>query len=105
MSPRKTILRELSRAHAQGSTNGAFTRPSSISGFSEQPEKYQKAVNKLLQDRLLEGRKDGEGHMTIALNEHRMGDVRREIRPLWARPTVWVVLVLLVAAVGAGLAS
>lgn len=105
MSPRKTILRELSRAHESGSANASFTRPSSISGFSAQPEKYQKAVNQLLQDRLLEGRKDADGHMTIALNQHRMGDVRRELRPLWARPTVWLVLVLLVAAAGAGLAS
>lgn len=105
MSPRKTILRELSRAHQQAGGNGFFTRPSSITGFSARPDKYQKAVNELLQDRLVEGRKDAEGHMTIALNEHRMGDVRRELRPLWARPALWLVIVLLVAAFGAGLAS
>ena len=90
MSPRKTILRELSRNHESAET---FTRPSAIRGFSEQPEKYQKAVNELLQARLVEGRKDDEGHMTIALNEHRMRDVRREIRPLWASPALWAVLV------------
>jgi len=105
MSPRKTILRELSRTHQQASEGPSFTRPSSIAGFSEQPDKYQKAVNELLQARLVEGRKDTEGHMTIALNQHRMSDVRRELRPLWARPALWVVIVLLVAAMGAGLVS
>lgn len=99
MSPRKTILRELSRA-GSGST---YTRPSSIRGFSDAPEKYQKAVNELLQARLLEGRKDDDGHMTIAINEHRKADVKRELRPIWARPAVWAMLLLVVAAVGAGL--
>ncbi len=91
MSPRKTILRELARNHE------TFTRPSTIRGFSEQPEKYQKAVNELLQARLLEGRKDDDGHMTIALNEHRLRDVHREIRPFWARPSVWAALVIGIA--------
>jgi hypothetical protein len=100
MSPRKTILRELSRSAAGA---GSFTRPASIRGFSEQPDRYQKAVNELLQARLVEGRKDDEGHMTIAINEARRGEVQRELRPFWARPAVWAVLVL-VAAVGAGLA-
>ncbi len=102
MSPRKTILRELSRGEAAaGST---YTRPSSIDGFSEAPEKYQKAVNELLQSRMVEGRKDDEGNMTIALNEHRMPDVKRELRPIWARPAIWVAVILIVVAVGAGLA-
>jgi hypothetical protein len=105
MSPRKTILRELSRAQPHDGEGPSFTRPSSIAGFAEQPDKYQKAVNDLLQARLVEGRRDAQGHMTIALNQHRMSDVRRELRPLWARPTVWVVIVLLVAAMGAGLVS
>ncbi len=48
----------------------------------------------------MEGRKDEEGHMTIALNAHRIEDVRRELRPLWARPTVWA-LVAMVAVLGA----
>lgn len=98
MSPRKTILKELSRSEAGSSPT--YVRPPTIRGFSDQPEKYQKAVNELLQDRLLEGRKDAEGHMTIALNEHRRSDIERELRPIWARPTVWAVLVL-IAALGA----
>lgn len=90
MSPRKTILKELSRA---GSSS--YTRPSQIAGFSGAPEKYQKAVNELLSARLVEGRKDDEGHMTIAINEHRLADVAREIRPIWARPAIWMVVVVL----------
>lgn len=97
MSPRKTILRELSRA---GST---YSRPAAIRGFSDAPDKYQKAVNELLSARLLEGRKDDEGHMTIAINTHRQKDVLREIRPVWARPGVWAVIILLVAVVAVGI--
>ena len=103
MSPRKTILRELSRQYEQ-SSGQVLTRPGEIRGFGKDPEKYQKAVNKLLQDRLIEGRKDGEGHMALALNGHRMGDVQRELRPFWARPALWAVVVLLAVAVGAGFA-
>lgn len=90
MSPRKTILKELSRA--EGPT---YTRPSEITGFSAAPDKYQKAVNELLSDRLLEGRKDDEGRMTIAINEHRRADVAKEIRPIWAHPAVWTLAVVL----------
>ena len=92
MSPRKTILRELSRT---GTEN--YTRPSTIPGFSTAPDKYQKAVNELLQDRLVEGRKDDEGHMAIAINEHRRKEVARELRPVWAHPAVWAAVVVLVA--------
>jgi hypothetical protein len=98
MSPRKTILRELAQ-----SSEASHTRPSAIRGFSEAPDKYQKAVNELLQARLLEGRKDDEGHMTIAINEHRLRDVERELRPIWAHPGVWALLAVLVV-VGARLA-
>jgi len=98
MSPRKTILRELSRAPE--TTGNGYVRPPSIPGFSDDPEKYQKAVNELLKSRMLEGRRDTEGHMTIALNEHYMDDIRKELRPVWAKPTVWAVIVL-VAALGA----
>ncbi len=102
MSPRKTILRELSRTETG---RDAYARPASIRGFQDAPEKYQKAVNELLSDRLLEGRKDEDGHMTIAINEHRLAEVKRELRPVWARPSVWVVIVLIAAvALGAGLA-
>lgn len=103
MSPKKTILRELSRAQEQSAQDGAYRRPSAIRGFSAQPEKYQKAVNELLQARLVEGRKDAEGNMTIAINTHRMQDVKRELRPIWARPAVLAVLVV-VAVLGAALA-
>lgn len=101
MSPRKTILRELARAEAGSGTQ--YVRPSTLPGFAQEPEKYQKAVNELLSDRLLEGRKDDEGHMAIAINQHRRKDVDREIRPVWAHPAVWVALVA-IAAIGAGLA-
>lgn len=50
MSPRRAILKE------PDSTRGR-TRPSLIRGFTTAADKYQKAVNQLLQDRLLEGRK------------------------------------------------
>jgi hypothetical protein len=101
MSPRKTILRELSRAQAR--SGPIHTRPSAIAGFSDNPEKYQKAVNELLQARLVEGRRDDEGHMAISLNERRITEVQRELRPMWARPAVWATIPV-VAAVGAGLA-
>ena len=101
MSPKKTILRQLQRAHERLPAI-PHVRPPTIPGWSEQPERYQQAVNELLQARLVEGRRDGEGHMTIALNEHRRGDVERLLRPLWARPAVWAVLVA-VLALGAGL--
>jgi hypothetical protein len=103
MSPRKTILRALSRQYEQNSDQ-VLTRPADIGGFGKNPEKFQKAVNKLLQDRLIEGRKDHEGHMALALNSHRVGDVRRELRPLWARPSLWAVVILVAVAVGAGFA-
>ena len=98
MSPKKTILRELARTGED-----QYTRPSSIRGFNEAPEKYQKAVNELLRERLLEGRKDEEGHMAIAINAHRRKDVDRHLRPVWAHPALWAA-VLVIAAIGAGLA-
>lgn len=97
MAPRKTILRELARRYEETGGEG-YTRPTEIRGFSDRPEKFQKAVNDLLQARLVEGRKDPEGRMTIAVNEHRIGDVRRELRPIWTRPAAWVAVVVLVAA-------
>lgn len=100
MSPRKTILRELARRY-ESAGDDPFTRPDEISGFSEKPEKYQKAVNELLQARLLEGRKDAEGRMALAVNKARLGDVRKEIRPLWMSPVAWVAaLAILVVAIG-----
>lgn len=101
MSPKKTILKELSRASTGPESRPV--RPSSLPGWSERPEQFQKAVNELLQARLVEGRKDPEGHMAITLNEHRRGDVERMLRPVWARPAVWAAVAALLA-VGAGLA-
>ena len=99
MSPRKTILRELARAESGAGT--AYVRPSTLPGFSKEPEKYQKAVNELLSDRLLEGRKDDEGHMAIAINQHRRKEVEKELKPVWASPILWVALLLAVVAAGA----
>jgi hypothetical protein len=92
MTRKKTILRELSRQHE--ATGGEYTRRGSIPGFSQQPEKYQKAVNELLTARLVSGHKDDDGHMTIALNGGRLKEVKRELRPVWAHPAVWVAVVL-----------
>ena len=92
MTPKKTILRELSRQYE--ATGGEYTRPGAIPGFSQQPERYQKAVNELLSARLVSGHKDEEGHMAIGLNEQRLKEVKRELRPIWAHPAVWVVVVL-----------
>jgi hypothetical protein len=101
MTPKKTILRELSRAYDPSSAS-KHVRPATITGFSAEPERYQKAVNELLQARLIEGRRDDEGHMAIALNAGRMDDVRRHLRPAWAHPAFWMTAILL-GAVGAGL--
>ena len=89
MSPRKTILRELDQLHSdQGS--GRYARPSAIPGFGKQPSKYHRAVNGLLSERLIEGKKDEEGRMAIALNPHRLDMVRKELRPWFARPMIWL---------------
>jgi hypothetical protein len=96
MSPKKAILRALAGA--------PDLHPSSLPGYREEPERYQEAVNELLRDRLVEGRKDPEGRMTIALNQHRRRDVERMLRPIWARPAVWAALAILLA-VGAGLVA
>ncbi len=97
MSPRKTILRALSRSYeTQG--DRTFTRPAEISGFNQEPEKFQKAVNQLLSDRLIEGQKDQEGRMAITLNGHKLSEVRKELRPVWASPLLWAAVGLAAAA-------
>lgn len=103
MSPKKTILRELQGAYERRS-DSPHVRPPAIPGYADRPERYQEAVNELLQARLVEGRKDADGHLTIALNEARRTEVERMLRPLWARPTIWAVFALLLA-VGAGLVA
>lgn len=98
MSPRKTILRELARTRDQEGPE-TFTRPATISGFTLKPAEYQKAVNQLLQDRLIDGRKDDEGHMAISVNDHRLSNVRKELRPVWAQPGLWLTAAVVVVAV------
>ena len=100
MSPRKTILRELHRVHEKG---GDHTRPSTIPGFSANTAKYQSAVNDLLKDQLINGRKDEGGQMAIAINPHRADQVRRELRPFMARPAAWIATVGLLVTAAAGL--
>lgn len=91
MSPKRQILQALQIASGSPSEQ-VHVRPPTIPGYSTEPERYQRAVNELLQARLVEGRKDAEGHMTIALNHHRRDEVERILRPLWTRPTVWAAL-------------
>ena len=99
MSPKKAILKALQGASEQGRPH---VRPPQLPGYADRPERFQEAVNELLRARLVEGRKDAQGHMTIAVNQHRRREVERMLRPLWARPAVWAAVALL-AAVGAGL--
>ena len=89
MSPRKTILRELNQLHSD-EENGRYARPSALPGFGEQPSRFQEAVNGLLNERLIEGKKDEEGRIAIALNPHRLATVRKELRPWFTRPTTWL---------------
>ncbi len=88
MSPRKTILKQLDRIH-DGNGAGHYTRPSTLPGYGDKAAKYQQAVNGLLKDRLIDGKKDEEGRMAIAINPHRITDVRKELRPWFARPAMW----------------
>lgn len=104
MSPKKTILKTLSKAYTS-SGPGTMIRPATIPGFGERPEKYQQAVNALLRDRLIEGMKDAEGHMAIALNAHRMGDVRKEMRPVWFHPAILALVGLLAVVASVGFIS
>lgn len=92
MSPRKTILKELDQLH-DGEGVGRYTRPSTLPGYGAKAAKYQEAVNGLLKDRLIDGKKDEQGRMAIALNPHRITEVRKELRPWFARPVTWFVAV------------
>jgi hypothetical protein len=104
MSPKKTILKALS-THYRESGPGALTRPATIPGFQTKPEKFQQAVNTLLQDRLIEGTKDPEGRMAITLNDHRIADVKKELRPFWFHPAFVAVVGVMIMALGFGLFS
>ena len=96
MTPRKTILRELA-----GAADGRPTRPSEIKGFDDNAPGYRKAVNALLKDQLLTGAQDENGHLVVSLSPARMDEIRKEVRPWFAVPAVWVslVAVLLIGAV------
>ncbi len=89
MSPRKTILRKLDQLHSDEGKR-RYAHPSTMPGFGEQPAKYQAAVNGLLNERLIDGMKDEDGRMAIALNPHRLATVRRELRPWYGRPMIWL---------------
>ncbi len=97
MSPRKTILRELTSLRSEDEKR--YTTPRSIRGFEARPAKYQTAVNELLKDRLIDGVKDSEGQMAIAINAHRIEDVRKELRPWFARPITWIATAMLIGGV------
>ena len=99
MSPKKTILKALTN-HENQDGSAISLRPSAIPGFQEAPEKYQQTINLLLKDRLIEGIKDGEGHMAISLNTHREKDVRKVLRPVWAHPALLAFLALSAAVAG-----
>jgi hypothetical protein len=94
-TPRRHILREL--------TTSSFIRPADLPGYGRAPDRYQAAVNDLLRERLIEGRTDGDGRMSIALNAHRLADVRKALQPAWTRPSIWVAAAV-AAAVVVGLA-
>ena len=70
-------------------------------GFGKQPSRYQHAVNGLLEERLIDGMKDDEGRLVIALNPDRLAKARRELRPWFARPTIWLGVIAVGAIVAA----
>lgn len=102
MSSRRTILRELRKRHAEGA--GRYTRPATIPGFNANPGRYQRAINRLLQERLINGTKDEDGRLAVALNEHRLGDVSKELRAWFARPVAWVAAALALMMLVVGMA-
>lgn len=104
MSPKKTILKTLAGQHVSAGP-GILTRPATIPGFQAQPDKYQRAVNNLLQERLIEGRTDPEGRLAITLNAHRLTDVKKELRPFWFHPAFVALLGVLAVVAGLGFLS
>jgi hypothetical protein len=102
MSPKKAVLKALSESMESNGPE-SLVRPATIPGFNQAPEKYQKTINDLLKDRLIEGMKDDEGRMALAINTHRMQEIRRELRPVWAHPAVLALMALAMVALGMGL--
>jgi hypothetical protein len=95
VNARKAILRELDRRFEEGLP--PYTRPAEIAGFAEKPDRFQAAVNALLQERLINGTRDGEGRLAIAINHHRHEDVKRALRPWYALPVAWLAFGILLA--------
>ena len=91
MTPRKTILRELDRLHTTRGPD-ATTAVKALPGFDSENPKFTAAVNRLLQDRLVNGLKGEDGAMALSLNASRMREVKRELRPWYAHPGVWALL-------------
>jgi hypothetical protein len=104
MSPKKAILRTLFDRHSEEGQE-RLVRPPSIPGFDQTPEKFQKTINDLLKDRLIEGVRDGDGHMALSLNPHRIQDARRALRPVWAHPGFLALAAVLALVAALGLAG
>ncbi len=96
MSPKKTVLRHLTELHEETGAE-QYTHPGDIRGFDPEDSRCKEAVNQLLRDRYINGRKGPDGGMVIALNVTRLRDVRREIRPWFATPLLWVGIALIAA--------
>ena len=92
MSPRKHILRHLHEVHGQ--SPGELTSARSISGFDPGDPKHTEAMNQLLKERLINGQKASDGGMAISLNSGNLAAVNKALRPWYARPALWAVLVL-----------
>jgi hypothetical protein len=87
MTLRRTILSDLHNRHKNGDTG--YIRPTGVPGFTVQPSQYQVAINQLLSERLLNGSKDSEGRLVIALNAGRLADVQKELQPWFLRLLPW----------------
>ena len=101
MSPKKAVLKALSEKHKNNGPE-RLVRPAAIPGFQEAPEKFQKTINHLLSERLIEGVKDDEGRMALALNSHRVREVQKVLRPVWAHPAFIALLAAMAALAGWG---
>lgn len=98
MSPKKTVLRYLADLHEERGAE-EYTHPGEIHGFDPDDMRCVTAVNELLRDRYINGRKGPDGSMEIALNTTRIREVKKELRPWYAMPVLWIGI-LLIAATG-----
>ena len=99
MSPKKQIIKTLADHQSKEGPETPI-RPARIPGFGEAPEKYQRTINELLKDRLIEGFKDSDGCLAISLNSHREREIKRVLRPVWAHPLVVLLVLAAFAVVG-----